>query len=171
VANGGVSQAKFVTQLPFKDLSTKANQADTFQDFPSSLMSMGKTADNDTISIFTKNGVTIHKETDVLITCKDKPILIGVRDEQGRYQIPLIQWRGRWQLRGPSKQAQKCLRQANSVYDLPSTEQAIKWVHAVCGYPVKSTWLKAIKAGNYIGRPMLTERNVNKYYPETSETS
>jgi hypothetical protein len=62
------------------------------------------------------------------------------------------------------------LRQANSVYDLPSTEQAIKWMHAVCGYPVKSTWIKAIKAGNYIGWPMLTERNVNKYYPETSET-
>jgi hypothetical protein len=61
------------------------------------------------------------------------------------------------------------LHQANSVYDLPSTEQAIKWMHEVCGYQVKSTWLKAIKAGNYIGWPMLTERNVNKYYPETSE--
>jgi hypothetical protein len=61
------------------------------------------------------------------------------------------------------------LRQANSVYDLPSTEQAINWMHAVYEYPVKSTWLKAIKAGNYIGWPMLTERNVNKYYPETSE--
>ncbi len=44
-------------------------------------------------------------------------------------------------------------------------------MHAVCGYPVKSTWLKALKAGNYIGWPMLTECNVNKYYPETSETS
>ena len=43
-------------------------------------------------------------------------------------------------------------------------------MHAVCGYPVKLTWLKAIKAGNYIGWPVLTERNVNKYYPETSET-
>ncbi len=42
-------------------------------------------------------------------------------------------------------------------------------MHAVCGYPVKSTWLKAIKAGNYISWPMLTECNVNKYYPETSE--
>ncbi len=167
VANGGVSQAKFVMQQPFKDLSAKAKQADTFQDFPSSLMSVGKTADDGTISIFTKDGVTVHKETDVLITCKGKPILIGVRNEQGCYQIPLIQWRGQWQPWQPSKQAQKCLCQANSIYDLPSTEQAIKWMHAVCGYPVKSTWLKAIKVGNYI---MLTERNVNKYYPETSET-
>jgi hypothetical protein len=103
VANGGVSQAKFVTQLPFKDLSTKVKQAYTFSDFPSSLMSVGKTADDGTISIFTKNGVTVHKETDVLITCKGEPILIGVRDEQGCYQIPLIQQRGQWQPRRPSK--------------------------------------------------------------------
>jgi hypothetical protein len=47
----------------------------------------------------------------------------------------------------------------------------MKWMHAVYGYPVKLTWLKAIKAGNYIDWPMLTECNVNKYYPETSETS
>ncbi len=126
MANGGVSQAKFVTQLPFKDLSAQATQADTFQDFPSSLMSMGKTADDGTISIFTKDGVTVHKETVVLITCKGEPILIGVRDERGRYQIPLIQQQGQWQPRQPSKQAQKCLCQANSVYDLPSTEKAIK---------------------------------------------
>jgi hypothetical protein len=44
-------------------------------------------------------------------------------------------------------------------------------MHAVCGYPVKSTWLKAIKAGNYVGWPMLNERNVQKYYPETTETA
>jgi len=43
-------------------------------------------------------------------------------------------------------------------------------MHAVCGYPVKSTWLKAIKAGNYVGWPMLNERNVQKYYPETIKT-
>jgi len=34
---------------------------------------------------------------------------------------------------------------------IPSTEQGIQWMHAVCGYPVNSTWLKAIIAGNFIG--------------------
>ncbi|KAL7527518.1 hypothetical protein ACHAWF_002206 [Thalassiosira exigua] len=43
-------------------------------------------------------------------------------------------------------------------------------MHAVCGYPVKSTWLKAIKAGNFQGWPLLNERNVTKYYPDTAET-
>jgi hypothetical protein len=43
-------------------------------------------------------------------------------------------------------------------------------MHAVCGYPVKSTWLKAIKAGNFVGWPILTERNINKYYLDTNKT-
>ena len=43
-------------------------------------------------------------------------------------------------------------------------------MHAVCGYPVKSTWIKAIQAGNFVGWPLLTAQNVRKYYPETVET-
>jgi hypothetical protein len=148
-----------------------SSQADTFPDFPTSLMSVGKTSDDGTVSIFNKTGVTIHREEDVLITCKGERILIRIRDGRGRYRIPLIQQCGQWQPRCPSTQARRTLRKANSVYDLPSTEQAIKWMHAVCGYPVKSTWLKAIKAGNYVGWPMITERNVQRYYPKATETA
>ncbi len=43
-------------------------------------------------------------------------------------------------------------------------------MHAVCGYPVKSTRLKAIAAGNFIGWPLLNVQNVKKYYPEMTET-
>ncbi len=134
-------------------------------------MSVGKTSDDGTVSIFTKEGTNVFKEEDVLITCKGEPILIGIQDNQGQYQIPLMQQRGHWQPRRPSKQARKALREANSVYDLPSTKQAIKWMHAVCGYPVKSTWLKAINAGNYMGWPMLTESNFQKYYPKMIKTA
>jgi hypothetical protein len=165
-----VSNAKHVTQLPFDQLSDKARTADTFTDFPNSLMSVGTTSDDGTLSIFDKHGVTVHKEEDVLITCKGMPILIGVRDEQGRYRIPLTQQRGRWQPRQPKKRVTAKLLQANSVYDLPSIEQAIKWMHAVCGFPVKSTWIKAVKAGNFVGWPLLTKKNIAKYYPETDET-
>ncbi len=171
VANGGTSNAKYITQLPFQKLSAQSKQADTFQDLPTSMMSMGKTSDDSTVLVFTKESINIFKEEDVLITSKGEPILIGIRDTQGQYQIPLMQQQGHWQPRRPSKQARKALRQANNVYDLPSNEQASKWMHAVCGYPVKSTWLKAIKAGNYVGWPMLTELNVQNYYLETTKTT
>eukprot|EP00804_Cyclotella_cryptica_P028786 CCRYP_018721-RA/>CCRYP_018721-RA protein AED:0.43 eAED:0.43 QI:0/0/0/1/0/0/2/0/620 len=170
VANGSTSMGKHATTLPFSLLSQTAAAAYSFDDFPTSLMSVGKTSDDGTISIFTKDGVTIHKEQDVLITCHGKPLLIGVRDVQGRYRIPLVQHRGQWQPRIPTKKARTVLSQAHSVYDLPSTEQAIKWMHAVCGYPVKSTWLKAVQAGNFIGWPLLTAKNVQKYYPDSTET-
>jgi hypothetical protein len=81
VANGGKSQLQHVTQLPFQKLSMQARQADTFPDFPTSLMSVGKTSDDGTISIFNKTGVTVHREEDVLIKCKGEPILMGVQDE------------------------------------------------------------------------------------------
>jgi hypothetical protein len=83
VANGGTSQAQHVTRLLFHKLSAMARQADTFQDFPTLLMSVGKTSGDGTISVFTKTGITVFKEEDVLITCKGKPIFIGVQDGRG----------------------------------------------------------------------------------------
>ena len=68
-------------------------------------MSVGKTADDGTVSVFTKEGVNVFKEEDVLITCKGEPILIGIRDSHDRYRIPLMQQREQWQPRRPSKQA------------------------------------------------------------------
>ncbi|KAL7474590.1 hypothetical protein ACHAW6_000559 [Cyclotella cf. meneghiniana] len=43
-------------------------------------------------------------------------------------------------------------------------------MHPVCGYTVKSTWVKAAQAGNFIGWPLLTTKNIQKYYPDTTET-
>jgi hypothetical protein len=77
VANGEKSKGQYVTSLPFPELSSKLKQADTFNKFPTSLMSVGKTADDGTISIFTKDGVTVHDKKDVLITCKKKPLFVG----------------------------------------------------------------------------------------------
>ena len=133
-------------------------------------MSLGKTANNNNVSIFTKEDVNVYTEEDVLITCKGKPILTVRRHERGRYHIPLIQTRGQWQLRKPKNNSKKYLKEANSVYGLSTTEEAIEWMHKVCGYPVKSTWIKAIKAGNLTGWPMLNKHKVAKYYPETKET-
>ena len=83
MANGETCKAQFTTQLPFKALSMSARAADTFKEFPHSLMSVGKTANKNTISIFTKSGVAVHKEHNVLIQMKGKSILIGVQDNQG----------------------------------------------------------------------------------------
>ena len=79
VVNGDTSKAVHATQLPFPQLSPQASQANTFKQFPTSLMSVGKTSDDGTISIFTKPGITVHKELDVPITCKGNPIVKGFK--------------------------------------------------------------------------------------------
>ena len=81
-----------------------------------------------------------------------------------------MQTRGQCKPRKPSKKSKKFLQEANSVYDLPNIEEVVRWMHAVCGYPVKSTWIKAIKAVNFTGWPMLNKHNETKYYLETTKT-
>ena len=90
VADGTVSTGKHRVQLQFKQLSKKANEADTFKNFSNYLLSVGKVNEDGNMSIFTSDEVTVHKEEDVLITCKGKPILVGIRDDCGRYRIPLV---------------------------------------------------------------------------------
>ena len=148
VKNGGACNGKYVTRLPFTQLSNKVAEADKFEEFPTSLMSVGKTANNGNVSIFTKEGVTVYKEEDILITCQRKPILLGKQGERSMYRIPLTQDHGQWQPRKPRKKSKKYFQQTNSVYILPSIEDAIKWIHTVCRYPVKSTWIKAINIWN-----------------------
>ena len=38
----------------------------------------------------------------------------------------------------------------NHVYELPSVEPAVRYLHAAIGFPTKVTWLKAIWARNLL---------------------
>jgi hypothetical protein len=90
VANEGLSTETNVTPIPIQQLSKAAAEAHTFEDFPTSLLSVGKVNGDGNVSIFTQKGVSVHKEEDVLITVKGQQVMIGKRDKQGRYRIPLV---------------------------------------------------------------------------------
>ena len=92
------------------------------------------------------------------------------KDIHRHYRIPLQKRWCQWQPRHPSKKSINALQQSNNVYNIPSTDQAIKLMHVVSCYPVNTTWLKAVKVGNYTGCTLLTIRYVQKYYLETTET-
>ena len=59
---------------------------------------------------------------------------------------------------------------ALSASDLPSVGALVRYLHAAAGFPVKSTWLAAIKAGNYASWPGLTYTNASKYCPVSVES-
>ena len=60
--------------------------------------------------------------------------------------------------------------EAYSAHELPSVESIIRYFHAAAGYPVRSTWLTAISAGNYLSWPGLTLTNATKYCPSATAT-
>ena len=53
---------------------------------------------------------------------------------------------------------------AHSAYDLPSIEALVRYMHAAAGFPVKYTWLKAIKKGNFETWPGLTYSNAGNIF-------
>ena len=64
----------------------------------------------------------------------------------------------------------------HNVFDLSSTEQTSRYLHASIGFPTKRTWIKAIKKGNFIGWSLVTAENVRstsqrKQYFEGGETT
>ena len=57
-----------------------------------------------------------------------------------------------------------------NAYDLPSLEALVRYMHAAAGFPVKSTWIKAIKKENFATWPGLTYSNTSNYCPQSVET-
>jgi len=54
--------------------------------------------------------------------------------------------------------------------DLPSIPALVAFYHACLGYPVKASWLAAVKAGNCDTFDGLTYSNVARYCPDSDET-
>ena len=52
---------------------------------------------------------------------------------------------------------------ALNAHDLPSVGALVRYLHTTAGLPVNSTWLGAIKAGNYSSWPGLAYANASKY--------
>jgi hypothetical protein len=59
-----------------------------------------------------------------------------------------------------------CKEYIHNVYKLPSLEPTICYLHAAAGFPPKSTWLKAIRRGNYSTWSLINVKNVTKYFPK-----
>ena len=46
----------------------------------------------------------------------------------------------------------------------------MRYLHACAGFPTKTTWIKAIRAGNFATWPHLTLKSVQQHFPESDET-
>jgi hypothetical protein len=148
------SAAKADIQLQVPDCT--ANIMPTFQH---NLLGIGKFCDKDCTVVFDKSAVTVF--------AKDgSSLLQGWRDPDGaklwRFSLlPDQVSTPAWALTTPL---------ALNAHDLPSVGALVHYLHAAAGFPVKSTWLAAIKSGNYASWPGLTYANASKYCPDSDET-
>ena len=127
--------------------------------FHHNLLGIGPLCDHDCRVLFDKSAVTVFSRQNTIL-------LRGHRETTGaklwrfhlipQNQNSLPQWQT-----GPV---------ALRAHDLPSVGALVRYLHAVAGFLVKSTWLAAIKAGNYASWPGLTYANASKYCPVPIET-
>jgi hypothetical protein len=59
---------------------------------------------------------------------------------------------------------------ALSIYNLPSTKEVVRFLHAALGFPTKATLLTAACNGNLVTFLGLTPDNINTHFPESEET-
>ena len=53
---------------------------------------------------------------------------------------------------------------AMNVYELPSTKEVVRFLHAALGFHTKATLLTAIQHGNFVTFPGLTKENVQNTF-------
>ena len=59
---------------------------------------------------------------------------------------------------------------ALNAHNLPSVAALVCYLHECAGFSVRSTWLAAIKSGNFFSCPGLTYANATKYFPVSVES-
>ena len=69
-----------------------------------------------------------------------------------------------------TKESKQTTLSEYTAFDLPSVEELVRYMHAASGLPVKSTWIRAIKRGNFETWPGLTYSNATNYFPRAVET-
>eukprot|EP00804_Cyclotella_cryptica_P023928 CCRYP_010044-RA/>CCRYP_010044-RA protein AED:0.06 eAED:0.07 QI:0/0/0/1/1/1/3/0/1072 len=166
-----------------------ANQVDIVPYLTQTLLSGSKFADAGYTAVYDKNEVNFYDSNKIHINATS--ILQGYRcPHTGLWRVPLRQITrninndtlildspcGTKSRNTRRNQHPPCSIQYTeqhsilNVYELPSIQQTIRYLHAAAGFPTKTTWMAAIRRGNYDTWPLVTVANVHKHFPQSEET-
>lgn len=175
-ADGHVLHATHTARLPMAALSKAARTTTIVPHLAKSLMSVGVLADNGYTTIFHPHakGAEVYTKGACTITPSQPPVLQGCRNDNGLWTV-LIQKETAnavWSESGyePTTESTHLTELANNVYDLPSTQEVIRFLHASLGFPTKPPLLAAIRNKQLTTFPGLTVEAVNKHFPGSDET-
>ena len=138
-AGGQVLEASNTALLPTTKLSVGAREAHVLKGLkPKALLSVKTLADNGYTTIFHPHdqGVTVHGLNDFELTLKSPALLQGWRKAGGLWAVPIVD-------KPTSSPALAGKDVAMNVYELPSTKEVVRFLHAALGFPTKATLLTA----------------------------
>jgi hypothetical protein len=151
--NGTTIQSSHTCNLLLTDLPPQAQQVHILPVLVhSSLISVGKLCDNGCSVTFTQDQVTVSKN--------GKHVMYGSRYPKSRL------WRVNSKQNFETENVQ-----CNHAHDNNNQKDLIKYLHAACFSPFKSTWITAIKNGNFSSWSGLTEHAVEKYFSKSTYTT
>ena len=135
--------------------------------FRHNLLGIGVLCDKDCKVLFTKTSVIVYNKY-------NKPFLTGWR-ETDRSKLWRIYLKPDFSdlpscPENPYTTPEEATLETYSAYNLPSVKSFFKYFHTAAGYPMRSTWLAAIKAGNFKTWPELTYNNDRRYGLSADET-
>jgi hypothetical protein len=151
--NGTTIQSSHTCNLLLTDLPPQARQDHILPGLVhNSLISAGKLCDNECSVTFTEDQVTVSRN--------GKNVMHRSQDPKSRL------WRVNLKQRiGP--EIVKC----NHAHEKNNQKDLINYLHAACFSPVKSTWIKATKNGNFSSWPGLNEHTVDKHLSKSTSTA
>ena len=134
-------------------------------------MSIKVLADNGYKMIFHpyQEGVTIHDEDNATITITKDALLQEWRDTQDLWHFPLINDITNLATHTIDLDRPASSVAINSVYELPTAEHMVRYLHATLGFPIKATLLTPPHKGNLLMFPGLMVKNITKFFPESDE--
>jgi hypothetical protein len=178
--SGDVIQATEIAEYPF-NVRAPANEIHITPGISQhSLLSTGKYADANYITVFDKDTVNIYDANDTIITVTKDAILRGWRDTDNKlWRIPLVDV-----VRNPNTDTIIINRPPteflpdrspteeaiHNVYELKTSPELVRYLHAAAGFPTKPQWLMAIKNKHYASWPGISVEAVRRHFPESNKT-
>eukprot|EP00804_Cyclotella_cryptica_P006269 CCRYP_010123-RA/>CCRYP_010123-RA protein AED:0.17 eAED:0.14 QI:0/0/0/1/1/1/4/0/941 len=145
---GGTAQATHNSQLML-NIRAPANQVDIVPNLTQTLLSGSKFADAGYTAVCDKDEVNFYDSSKIHSN-----------------STSILQEEIRALLASSSTREQHTIL---NVYELPSIEHTIRYLHAAAVFPTKTTWMAAIRLGNYDTWPLVTIANVHKHFPQSEE--
>jgi hypothetical protein len=149
-------QATHTCYLTIPGLPSAACQAHIFPQLAHALLPIGQLCNHGCTATFTADAVSVH--------CNGSILLTGYSDPGTRlWKIPMNSTTVAPPT-SPSPMQPKPHR-ALSAYHTSTQPDLIAFLHAAAGYPVPSTWIKAIDKGHYSTRPALLRKQSENICP------